>query len=143
MRTYLTLTMCLLSAGPAFSDDYNRIIRLEQDVRTLERQVSTLQREISELRRNRSKGPIETTGAQTEGSAPSDAWVDAKKWQRLEIGAREMDVIELLGPPTSMRVQDRSRILLYAMEIGSSGFLSGSVTLMDREVTAIEFPVLK
>lgn len=143
MRTFLTLTMCLLSAGPAFGDDSNRIIRLEQDVRNLERQVSTLQREVSELRRNRSVGPTETTGAQPEGSGSSDAWVDAQKWQRLKIGAREMDVIELLGPPTSMRVQDQSRILLYAMEIGSSGFLSGSVTLKDREVTAIQFPVLK
>lgn len=143
MRTLLALTMCLFSAGMAFGDDYNRIIRLEQDVRNLERQVSTLQREIGELRRRRGPGSLETTELQTEGAAPSDAWMDAKKWQRLALGAREMDVIELLGPPTSMRVQDESRILLYAMEIGASGFLSGSVTLKDREVVAIEFPVLK
>lgn len=143
MRTLLALTMCLFSSEMAFGDDYNRIIRLEQDVRNLERQVSTLQREIGELRRRRGPSPLDTTGVQTEGPAPSDAWVDAKKWQRLAIGAREMDVIELLGPPTSMRLQDESRILLYAMEIGSSGFLSGSVTLKDREVVAIEAPVLK
>jgi hypothetical protein len=52
-------------------------------------------------------------------------------------------VIEALGAPTSMRVQDGTRLLLYAMEIGSSGFLSGSVTLKDREVIAIELPTLK
>lgn len=143
MRTFLTLIMGLLSAGPAFGDDYNRIIRLEQDVRTLERQVSTLQREISELRRNRGSGPSAVTGRQDEGAPPSDAWVDATKWERLKLGASELDVIELLGPPTSMRVQDEMRILLYAMEIGSSGFLSGSVTLKEREVIAIELPVLK
>jgi hypothetical protein len=144
MRTSLALTLCLLASGSAFGDDYNRIIRLEQDVRTLERQVSTLQREMAELRHSRGSAPMGTLGMSAESAAPpADAWVDAKKWERLRIGAREMDVIELLGPPTSMRVQDESRILLYAMEIGSSGFLSGSVTLKDREVVAIELPVLK
>jgi hypothetical protein len=137
MRTSLALTLCLLASGSAFGDDYNRIIRLEQDVRTLERQVSTLQREMAELRHSRGSAPMGTLGMSAESAAPP------KKWERLRIGAREMDVIELLGPPTSMRVQDESRILLYAMEIGSSGFLSGSVTLKDREVVAIELPVLK
>ena len=143
MRTLLVLMACWLTTGTAFGDDYNRIIRLEQDVRNLERQVSTLQREISDLRRRSGADRLETSGIEMEGPAPSDAWVDAQKWQRLEIGAREMDVIELLGPPTSMRVQGGSRTLLYAMEIGSSGFLSGSVTLKDREVIAIELPLLK
>ncbi|NLG78203.1 MAG: hypothetical protein GX535_18355 [Xanthomonadaceae bacterium] len=143
MRTLLVFIVCWLAPAIAFADDYNRIIRLEQDVRELERQVSTLQREISALRRDsgtRRLGPGRIESMRTQAS---DAWVDAEKWRRIEIGAREMDVIELLGPPTSMRVQDGSRILLYAMEIGSSGFLSGSVTLRDREVIAIELPTLK
>lgn len=143
MRTVLVVAACWLVAGTAFGDDYNRIIRLEQDVRDLERQVGTLQREVGELRRRTGVGPLKPSGVKPEGVGASDAWVDAKKWQRLEIGASEMDVIELLGPPTSMRVEDGSRVLLYAMEVGSSGFLSGSVTLTDREVVAIELPVLK
>lgn len=143
MRTLLVLIVCWLAAGVASADDYNRIIRLEQDVRELERQVSTLQREISTLRRDTGTRRLEPGRIESTHATSPDAWVDAGKWRRIKIGAREMEVIELLGPPTSMRVQDGSRILLYAMEIGSSGFLSGSVTLKDREVIAIELPTLK
>jgi hypothetical protein len=32
---------------------------------------------------------------------------------------------------------------MYAMEIGSSAFLSGQVLLTDRRVTGIQTPVLK
>lgn len=143
MRTVLVLLIGWLAAGAALPDDYNRIIHLEQDVRDLERQVSTLQREISELRLRTGDPRINLGEIASDRLAPSDSWVDATKWQALKIGASEMDVIELLGPPTSMRTQNGSRVLLYAMEIGSSGFLSGSVTLEEREVVAIELPMLK
>jgi hypothetical protein len=143
MRTVIVLLAAWLAAGVALGDDYNRIIRLEQDVRDLERQVSTLQREISELRR-RDGSPRLTPGAGADDrSVTSDAWVDAIKWRKLKLGASEMDVIELLGRPTSMRAENGTRVLLYALEIGATGFLSGSVTLKDREVIAIEMPVLK
>jgi hypothetical protein len=134
MRTVLVAFLIWLSMEAAFGDDYNRIIRLEQDVRDLERQVTTLQREVAE--------PTSVPLGE-DRSAPSDTWVDANKWQKLKLGASEMEVIELLGRPTSMRGEGDKRMLLYAMEIGSSGFLSGSVTLEDRKVVAIEMPVLK
>jgi hypothetical protein len=55
----------------------------------------------------------------------------------------ELEVIGLLGPPTSMRTTDSGRVLLYAMEIGASGFLSGRVTLRDRVVQEVQSPVLR
>jgi hypothetical protein len=55
----------------------------------------------------------------------------------------ELEVIGLLGPPTSMRAQSDERVLLYALEIGTSGFLGGSVTLRDRSVTEVQKPVLR
>ena len=55
----------------------------------------------------------------------------------------ELEVIGVLGQPTSMRQDGDTRVLLYAMEIGSSGFLGGSVELKDRAVTAVNKPVLK
>ena len=45
--------------------------------------------------------------------------------------------------PTSMRPAEDGRVLLYAMEIGSNGFLSGSVTLKGQQVVAVEKPTLK
>lgn len=143
MRNLYGFVALLLIASSALADDYNRIIRLEQDVRDLERQVSALQREISELRHRSGTRTVTPSYLEETALAARDAWVDAEKWQRLKIGASELEVIEALGAPTSMRVQDGTRVLLYAMEIGSSGFLSGSVTLKDREVIAIELPTLK
>jgi len=55
----------------------------------------------------------------------------------------ELEVIELLGAPTSMREEGDARVLLYAMEIGDSGFLGGSVTLRERVVTEVRQPVLQ
>ncbi len=55
----------------------------------------------------------------------------------------ELEVIEILGQPTSMRSEGDSRLLLYAMEIGASGFLSGSVRLRDGEVVEVQTPILK
>jgi hypothetical protein len=55
----------------------------------------------------------------------------------------ELEVITLLGPPTSLREQDGDRVLLYALEIGASGFLGGSVKLRDRAVTEVREPVLQ
>jgi hypothetical protein len=49
----------------------------------------------------------------------------------------------VLGPPTSMREENGVRVLLYAVEIGSSGFLGGSVSLRDRKVVDVQKPVLK
>lgn len=42
-----------------------------------------------------------------------------------------------------MRDENGARVLLYAMEIGSSGFLGGSVTLRNRAVTAFRKPELQ
>jgi hypothetical protein len=55
----------------------------------------------------------------------------------------ELEVLEILGPPTSMRGEAGERVLLYALEIGNAGFLAGNVTLRDRVVSTIETPRLK
>ena len=55
----------------------------------------------------------------------------------------ELEVIDLLGAPTSMRAEGDARVLLYALEIGASGFLGGSVTLRDRTVAEVRPPTLQ
>ncbi|HJY42319.1 MAG TPA: hypothetical protein VJ303_13810, partial [Steroidobacteraceae bacterium] len=68
---------------------------------------------------------------------------EATRWERIRAGMSELEVIGVLGAPTSMRQDGDTRVLLYAMEIGASGFLGGSVEFRDRAVTAINKPVLK
>jgi hypothetical protein len=122
----------------------HRVSYLEQEVRNLQRQVMALSRQVDELRRP--VQPLErrvlpdSSGA---GASPSLDWVDAGKWQKLRVGMGELEVIELLGAPTSMREQDGARVLLYAMELGSSGFLGGSVTFRERAVSEIRKPSLQ
>lgn len=139
----VSLAMSLAFSWATAADDF-KVIKLEQDVRNLERQVQTLARQLDDLKSQLSRSgdrPVVMTSP-SPGSA-GGAWLDASKWQRLKPGMSELEVITLLGPPSSMREENGARVLLYAMEIGSSGFLSGSVSLRDRAVVEVQKPVLK
>jgi hypothetical protein len=134
------LALMPLTASAA---DEQRITFLEQEVRNLQRQVQSLSRQLDELR-TRPDRP--TTLAPAAGVAPtpgSDQWIDAARWRQIRPGMNEMDVIGLLGPPTSMRTEGDARVLLYALEIASSGFLGGSITLRDRTVAEVRPPTLQ
>jgi hypothetical protein len=121
-----------------------KVSQLEQDVRNLQRQLQAQSQQIEELQRQLARPdlprplPPSIAAATTAG-----LWVDASRWQRVQVGMSELEVISLLGPPTAMRVKDGDRVLLYAMEIGASGFLGGSVTLRERVVFSLQKPVLQ
>jgi hypothetical protein len=143
----LALLLLLSQAAPAAEDDTYRLMKLEQDVRNLERQVQTLTRQLDEQREQLSRAGDRSAAATRASSAPaagsSTAWLEAERWDRVRTGMSELEVIGVLGPPTSMRQEGDTRVLLYAMEIGSSGFLGGSVEFRDRAVTAVNKPMLK
>jgi len=134
--------------GAMAADDL-RVSQLEQDVRDLQRQVQALTRQIE------SQGRVPPAVVDGVGRSPDvpraappagqalPAWVDAAKWQRVQPGMGELEVLGILGPPTSMRAQLGARVLFYAMEIGASGFLGGSVTLRDRSVASVQRPTLQ
>jgi hypothetical protein len=128
----------------ALGADDVKISQLEQDIRDLQRQVQALSRQLDSQRLPPSAvaEPIRPRAV----PAPSTGmpqWVDAAKWKRLATGMSELEVFGVLGPPTTMRTEQGQRLLLYALEIGNSGFLRGSVTLQDRTVVAIQAPVLQ
>ena len=143
-RLLLALLILPLTASAA---DEGRLSFLEQEVRNLQRQVQTLTREMNELRTRPERLDVKSSAA---GVAPAAAsatdlprWVDASRWRRLRAGMSEIEVIGSLGAPTSMREEDGTRVLLYAMEIGGSGFLGGSVTLRERAVVEVNAPTLQ
>lgn len=140
--TFALLLMCLPFAARAADD--GRVQYLESEVRELKRQVMALTRRIDDA----TTRPDRLTGATPSRPASgvagtSTSWVDATKWRKLGRGMSELDVVGLLGPPTSMREMDGARVLFYAMEIGASGFLGGSVKFRDRAVTEVQVPVLQ
>ena len=127
----------------AADDDTYRLMKVEQDVRNLEREVQTLTRQLDELRQQQSRAGDRSSSPRASGApaaASSTAWLEATRWDRVRKGMSELEVIDVLGPPSSMRQDGDTRVLLYAMEIGASGFLGGSVEFRDRAVTAINKP---
>lgn len=145
MRTSRVALLMLVCMQVEAADDF-KIIKLEQDVRNLERQVQDLSRQLAELQQRDSRSDDQRVPApRPAAQPPSSQWLDATNWNRVRAGMSELEVISTLGPPTSLRGADDggSRTLIYAMEIGSSGFLSGSVQLKDRRVTEVQKPVLK
>ncbi|MEO8061236.1 MAG: hypothetical protein ABI821_00670 [Pseudomonadota bacterium] len=136
--------MFTLVSLPAFAAEDPRLSFLEQEVRNLNRQVQALSRQVDALRTQPRRISPES-GARRAAAAADELpqWVSAAKWRGMRLGMSELEVIGALGPPTSMREEDGARVLLYALEIGATGFLGGSVTLRDRAVTEVRQPILQ
>lgn len=144
-RATLAVWLLLTWTTAGAADDF-KVIKLEQDVRNLERQVNDLSRQLADLRQRSSRAGDNTVALAPAAPATGDPlmWVNAQSWKRVRAGMTELEVISLLGPPTSLRGGDQGvRTLMYAMEIGSSGFLSGSIQLEDRKVVEVQIPTLK
>ncbi len=145
------LCLLLVSTGliqPALGApiDEFRLSDIEQKIRDLEMLTREQARQLSQLQSRNAGG--RNTPAPLPRNTTSNAelrWVNAASWNRIKPGMSELQVVELLGAPTQMRIADdnQSRQLLYAMEIGRSGYLSGRVTFSKGMVTAIELPTLK
>jgi hypothetical protein len=137
----------LLGQGAWAQDDATyRLMKLEQDVRNLERQVQTLTRQLDELKQQSARaGDRSTSGNRSSApaAASSTAWLEAARWDRVRSGMSELEVINILGPPTSLRQEGEARVLLYAMEIGAANFLGGSVEFRDKAVSEVRKPTLK
>ncbi|HEY6125484.1 MAG TPA: hypothetical protein VIV63_12600 [Steroidobacteraceae bacterium] len=143
-RLLLALLLLPLTASAA---DEGRFSFLEQEVRNLQRQVQVLSRQMDEMRLRPDRidpqlsGPRPARGASPETNLPR--WVDASTWKKIRPGMSELEVISSLGPPTSMREEGGSRVLLYAMEIGPTAFLGGSVAIRNRAVVEVNQPALQ
>jgi hypothetical protein len=142
-RPLRALLLLLLPMAAGAADD-TRISFLEQEVRNLQRQVQALSMQMNDLQRRPDRITSAPRAATSTATPPgSDAWIDADKWKRVHRGMSELEVVELLGPPTSMRDEQGARVLLYALEVGSSGFLGGSVRIRNRVVDEVKTPTLQ
>lgn len=147
----MSLASALLLASPvsfaAGGVDDLRVRQLEQDIMRLQRELDAQSRRIEGLERGQ-----RSTSAGTMVAAPpsrpadsSPAWLVGTNWDRLRPGMKELDVIALLGRPTTVRTEDdgKGRAFFYAMELGPNAILSGNVRIGDAGVTEINRPVLR
>jgi hypothetical protein len=140
MKWILALVLSIPAA--AYAADDPRVSFLEQEVRNLHRQVDSLSRQLDALTTQPDR--IRPTRAATvPAAAASTQWVDSALWKKIRPGMSELDVVGTLGPPSSMREEKGARTLLYALEIGPSAFLAGSVTCRDRAVVEVRQPTLQ
>jgi hypothetical protein len=139
IRHWLLAGLSLLPLA-ATADDL-RVAQLEQEVRRLERNVQSLSRRLDDLQRPSFDPP--RAAAPASSPPTSSDWLDAAKWRQVKTGMSELEVISLLGAPTSMREENGARVLLYALEVGTAGFLGGSVKTRAQKVFEVETPTLK
>lgn len=141
----MKIAMLLLPLGALAADD-PRVTRLEQEVRTLQREVQTLSRQLDLQRLQSSRPSPPPDGRTPPSAAPTTAdltWLDAARWRQVRAGMTELEVIALLGKPTSIRKAETTNELLYALEIGPTAFLAGAVVTRDGAVTEVRPPVLR
>jgi hypothetical protein len=143
------LVIFLPMAQPAFAApiDEFRISDIEQKIRDLESTTREQARQIAQLQ-TRVGGSLSANPPAATDNSPTTGdqrWLIAANWARLKLEMSELQIIDLLGVPTQIRTSDdgQTRSLLYAMEIGRSGFLSGKVDLQDNKVSSIEPPRLR
>lgn len=134
-----------LSAAPI---DEFRLTEIENNIRALQTQLRDQARMIADLQSqlgNSQRRSGDDAARNAQSVAVSSAWLNAANWNRLRAGMSEAEVLGAIGPPTQMRVSDdkTTRTLLYALEIGGSGFLSGNVVLKDGQLASITKPALK
>ena len=149
----LTLGIVLLTAAslaaslPAVAQEDLRLRQLENEVLRLQREIDTQNQRIDRLESNtRSSGVLPPTAVVTPRAADSSpAWLLSTNWDKVRTGMKELDVIALLGRPTSVHTDEdtKSHTMFYAMELGPNTFLTGNVRFGDAGVAEINKPALR
>ncbi|MEJ0038891.1 MAG: hypothetical protein WDO68_22965 [Gammaproteobacteria bacterium] len=141
-----TLTVSLAAAAPALAQDDIRVRQLENEVLRLQREIDTQNQRIERLESStRSPGSLPPVVVTPRAADSSPSWLVSTNWDKLRTGMKELDVIALLGRPTSVRSDDgaRTHTMFYAIELGPNAFLTGNVRFGDAGVAEINRPTLR
>ena len=136
----------MLFVPTSHAQDELRVRQLENEVMRLQRELDDQSRRIENLERGvRTAGPAVPSFANPRPADNSPAWLVSSNWDRLRPGMKDLDVIAVLGRPTSARPdpEGKSHVLFYALEIGPNAVLAGNVRVGDAGVAEINRPQLK
>jgi len=137
-----------LCAAPAWSQEDLRVRQLENEVSRLQRELDAQSRRIDDLERTRISGAVSSPAppdAVRRSAESSPAWLISSNWDRIRTGMKELDVIALLGRPTTVRTDrnGKTHALMYALELGPNAVLAGNVRLDDAGVLQVTKPLLR
>jgi hypothetical protein len=141
----LALTVGPVAVAQIPVDDL-RVRQLEAEVRRLQQQVDAQARRIEDLERAaRLTPPTTSSPPGILPPDPSPVWLTSASWDRVKTGMTALEVIAVLGRPTSTRndADGKLRLMFYAMELGPDKYLSGTIRLDDMGVAEINRPALK
>lgn len=145
---FLMLTFLASAAIPVAAQD-PRVHQLELDIAQLRRELSAQARRIDQLERQLTQGAqrpsVESTVQAPTAATASPAWLVAANWERIRPGMLEIDVVQLLGAPTSIRADSdaEKKTLFYALEVAPAAFLAGSIEVANGRVTEVKKPALR
>jgi hypothetical protein len=141
----LLLTAALVVPLPAFAQDDLRLRQLENEVLRLQREIDAQNMRIERMESgNRLSASAPSVVVSPRAADSSPAWLVSTNWDKLRTGMKELEVIALLGRPTSVRTDDaRSHTMFYALELGPNAFLTGNVRFGDAGVAEINRPALR
>jgi hypothetical protein len=131
----------LILCGAAMAQTRDpRVDELTKDVAQLKRTIADQGARIAEL--EKAMKNLQLAAPPLPAKIPSEIppWHRASNWTLIKTGMSEAQVVEILGPPTSVDVSIDTRTLLYAPDSRSTSTLQGSVTLTGDRVTAMVPP---
>jgi hypothetical protein len=132
---YLTLPLIAMAQAPD-----PRIGELKKEAALLKITIADQERRITELERIvKALQPV-AAPVPTTIPAPIPPWLLAPNWILIKKGMSEAQVLEILGPPTSVDSTVGVRTLLYQPDSRATTPLNGAVTLTVDRVTALVPP---
>jgi hypothetical protein len=130
----------------ASAEDEIRVRQLENEVMRLQREIDAQNMRIERLESStRTPGVAPPPVSAPRAADASPAWLVSTNWDKLRVGMKELDVIALLGRPTSVHTNadTKTHTMFYAMELGPNTFLTGNVRFGDAGVAEITKPALR
>jgi hypothetical protein len=144
----LIAAVALAAPLPVLAQDDLRVRQLENEVLRLQREIDAQNQRIERLESNaRAPGsvPLPPSVVSPRAADSSPAWLVSTNWDKVRTGMKEIDVIALLGRPSSVR-SDKDppgHTMFYALELGPNQFLTGNVRFGDAGVAEISRPTLR
>jgi len=132
---YLALPLTAMAQAPD-----PRLDELRKEAAQLKITIADQERRIAELERMVKALQLVAAPVVTAIPAPMPPWHLAPNWIRVKPGMSEAQVVEILGPPTSVDSIVDVRTLFYQPNSHATTSLDGTVTLTDDRVTALAPP---
>jgi hypothetical protein len=141
MKKHLPAALLLVTCGVAMAQTRDpRVDELVKETTQLKKTVADQEERITQLEKAVKMLQAAMPPLPARIPVETPPWQRASSWAPIQSGMSEAQVVQLLGPPTSVQGAIDSRTLNYGPDAKSTTTLKGSITLVDDRVTAMVPP---